>query len=175
MTSTTHFAHHSLATLKPTAIRQLALLIFAYVLSVSVSAQIQVGDTAPSFTLADQFGSQTVLQFPQNAFVLLVFADRSGRLVAKRWLQALGDSPTAPELISVACTGWVPAMFQSVVRKAFEPNKPVLIDWNDVVAKQYGYTSGFRLIAISPPGRIIAIEEGEYSLTRFAVLSRLLH
>ena len=105
---------------------------------------------------------------------MLVFADRSGRSIGQNWLRALGESKTAPRILSVACTGWVPAVFQSTVRQAFEQSKPILIDWNDVVAKRYGYPgTGFRLIAINPSGRIVATEEGDYSPTRFAALSHL--
>lgn len=141
----------------------------------AATAQVRVGAVAPPFTLADQFGNQITLRFPQKTAVLLVFADRNGRSAARQWLQAVAELPAAPRFVSVACTGWVPALFQPSVRRAFEQSKPILIDWNDTVAKQYGFGgSGFRLIVINPSGRITAIEEGEYSAARFTTLSHLL-
>ena len=173
MVNATRPAYRLVATL--TVIGHLAPFVLTSALPVAAVAQIQVGDAAPSFTLTDQFGSRTTVEFPTSAFVVLVFANRSGRLMARNWSTALGESTNTPQLRSVACTGWVPTVFQSTVRKGFEQSKPILIDWNDLVAKRYGYSgTGFRLVAINPSGRVVAIEEGDCSPTRLAAIRRLL-
>jgi hypothetical protein len=61
-------------------------------------------------------------------------------------------------------------MLQPMLRKAFSQSRPVLLDWNDAIAKQYGYSGGFLLVLITPAGRIIAIENTAYSPARLPAL-----
>jgi hypothetical protein len=61
-------------------------------------------------------------------------------------------------------------MLQPMLRKAFSQSRPVLLDWNDAIAKQYGYSGGFLLVLITPAGRIIATENTAYSPARLPAL-----
>ena len=149
-------------------------LPLAWVLPGLVWTQIQLSQPAAPFTLTDQFEHPTTIHFPQNTGVLLLFTDRSGRPATRQWQQAFLSLPVTPRLITIAGTGWVPALFKSTVRNAFSQSKPVPIDWNDAVARQYGYDGGCRLIVISASGQVLAVENGNFSPARFGALSRLL-
>lgn len=163
--------------LLPGVIAHLLLLLLS--LAYHAPALGQVGSNAPPFSLTDQFGNTTTLRFPQPAPVVLLFAGRSGRAEARQWAAALGgpSSGTRPvRLVSVACTGWVPGLFQAQVRRGFAQASPILIDWNDAVAKQYGWAgSGCRVVAINAAGRIVAVSDEAFSATRFAAFTQTFH
>lgn len=140
----------------------------------------QARNDAPPFSLADQFGNTTEIHFPQPNAVVLIFTDRSGRAEARQWVTALGTVPPGKasplRLVPVACTGWVPSLFQAQVRRGFAQAKPVLIDWNDAVAKQYGYGgTGCRVVAISAAGRIVAVADEPASPGRVTAILKALH
>ncbi len=139
----------------------------------SVQAQSQLGHQAPGFTLTDQFGHQTTLHFPQPTPIALLFSDRHSRSLAGPWVEALTATSAPIRKLTIACVGWIPTMLQPMLRKAFSQAKPVLLDWNDTTARQYGYSSGFLLVLISPTGRIIATETTAYSPARLPALTRL--
>lgn len=139
----------------------------------SVRAQSQLGHQALSFTLIDQFGHQTTLRFPQPTPIAILFSDRHSRSLAGPWVEALSAASMPLRTMTIACIGWIPTMLQPMLRKAFSQSKPVLLDWNDTTAKQYGYSGGFLLVLITPAGQIIATENTAYSSARLTALSRL--
>lgn len=140
----------------------------------SVCAQSQFGRQAPGFTLIDQFGHQTILHFPQPTPIAILFSDRHSRSLAGPWVEALTAVSVPFRTITIACIGWIPTMLQPMLRKAFRQSKPVLLDWNDTTAKQYGYSGGFLLVLITPAGRIVATETKAYSPDRLPALTGLL-
>lgn len=140
----------------------------------SVRAQSQLGHQALGFTLIDQFGHQTTLHFPQPTHVAILFSDRHSRSLAGPWAEALTTTSVPLRTMTVACIGWMPTVLQPVLRKAFSQSKPVLLDWNDTIARRYGYAGGFLLVLITPAGRIITTENTAYSPARLPALIGLL-
>lgn len=139
----------------------------------SVRAQSQLGHQAPGFTLIDQFGHQTTLHFPQPTHVAILFSDHHSRSLAGPWVEALAATSVPLRTITIACIGWIPTIMQPMLRKAFSQSKPVLLDWNNGTARQYGYSGGFLLVLITPAGRIVATENTAYSPARLPALTGL--
>jgi len=127
----------------------------------SAVAQSHIGDRAVPFTLTDQYGKTTKLAVPPPTVTILTFADRAGAPLLREWLTSLPTDGSA-QVLSVACTGWVPFFVKELVTKEFRKSKPILIDWNNKVANQYGLDdTGCLLVKINEKGIVTALGKGK--------------
>ncbi|MBO0935954.1 hypothetical protein J2I47_05295 [Fibrella sp. HMF5335] len=156
---------------RPAYWRLVCLLVICLLNRQKALAQLRAGESAPRFSLADQFGQTTTLDFPVNTPVIIVFAGRSGRAEAQQWVTALLQVTRPVRLLTVACTGWVPKLLQGVVRRAFAEAKPILINWNNRVADSYGFgQTTCRLVVLTGIGHVIIVDDGPYSPKRLTAV-----
>lgn len=141
-------------------VKTLSLLLLLLTGPTYAFAQLKIGSQVLNFTLSNQFNQSTTIRFPASKMTLLAFADRSGNKLLKEWVIRLSPDQTL-HVVTVACTGWVPFFMKDQVRKAFLAQKPILLDWNNAVANQFGFDkTGCLLVQIDQTGRVMAIGKG---------------
>lgn len=138
----------------------LILLVGLWSQTAVATAQPKPGMVSPGFTLANQFDQPFTVRFPLSKPVILAFSDRRSGNPMRVWLTQLSTSATH-QVLPIACTGWVPSFVQKSVRKAFQSHASILIDWNNQVAKSFGYPGeGCLLVCLATNGQVISWEEG---------------
>jgi len=109
----------------------------------------QLGSTAPDFALKDQYDHEVQLSTQRGKAVLLICGDRIGSDYMGVWARAVRDSAVAPSVtvFRIANLRAVPSLLHSYVKHKFQslnaegkPSSPVLLDWDALVAKLYGFT-----------------------------------
>jgi peroxiredoxin len=124
----------------------LLVLIFAAI----CVAQTRVGVAAPTFTLRDQYDKALQLSDLRGSLVVLVDADRTGNQFNGAWVKPLRTRYNTPQLqqiriVQIAHLSSVPGFLHNYVKGKFiskdsaHPNGPVLLDWEGIVAKAYGF------------------------------------
>ncbi len=59
------------------------------------------------------------------------------------------------QIVGIACMGWVPFFIKGSVKASFKDKPPILLDWSNEVADQYGYVDNEGLLVyIDPAGTI---------------------
>jgi hypothetical protein len=125
------------------------LACFWALVPVLAAAAAQIGSVAPDFTLKDQWEHETQLCSQRGKPVLLIYGDRLGSEFMSVWAAAVRESPSASSMnvIRIANLRAVPGPFHGFVKRKFQspnddgkPKSAVLLDFDGVVAKIYGFT-----------------------------------
>jgi hypothetical protein len=104
---------------------------------------------APDFSIRDQYDHELQLSVQRGKPVLLVYGDRVGSDYMSDWADAVLQSTVSSSVnvIRIANLRAVPSLLHGYVKRMFQkpsdngkPSRPVLLDWDAVVAKTYGFT-----------------------------------
>ena len=107
------------------------------------------GLVAPDFQLADQYDKEVRLKDYRGKPALVIYGDRLGSRYMGVWanavLEAFPPEAQLVTLVRVANLKVVPPFFHGFAKRKFQapdengkPRVPVLLDWEGVVAKQFG-------------------------------------
>jgi hypothetical protein len=125
-----------------------------------------VTDLAEDFVLHDQFDRPHAVRFADAALTLLVFSGRTtaddgvawGRLLPAAVAEAGGP---AVRVVGIGAMGAVPALVRPLVRRALRDQPPLPLDWDDTVARRFGYAAGaVRVVLVDDTGRARAGASG---------------
>lgn len=168
------------------------LFALALLLAPSSAADVApVGRLAPDFDLSDQYDQPLKLSKLLGEVVLLIYSDREGSEFNFHWTEALkqqypADSQSELKLVRLANLRSLPALFRGIAKGRFRaPNDdgtsklPVLLDWEGMVARLYGFRQGLPNLYLIDRGgilRYITSGKGEPAELRelFQVTDRLL-
>ncbi len=133
------------------------LMLLATVLCFSpVSIGQQLNAKAVNFELSTQFDVLNKYSFPNNKKTILVFADRHSSKQTKEWTAKLrADFKEDIQIVGIACMGWVPFFIKGSVMASFKDKPPILLDWSNEVADQYGYIDEEGLLVYIDPSGIV--------------------
>jgi len=153
--------------LRLNVLSMLALAVFA---SNSASANHPTTGTltqhqAQCFRLADQYGNDHSINYPQEKVCVLVFADERGSTQVEGWVRPLYERyETAILIFGVAELSNVPERLRSTIRGIFRRSVkyPVMLDWTGRVSGEYGYAGkSAAVVIVSPQGVILHRETGK--------------
>lgn len=133
---------------------------------------VQATDKAASFTLLDQHDQPYTVRFPHTQKRIIIVADRDSAPAAKTWGQRLGQTlGNSVDYIAIAAVGSFPDYLRGFVKGAITSEKPRLLDWDNTVSKQLGFTPKTVLIVIvDESGTVLAKETGPISDSKLATL-----
>lgn len=96
---------------------------------------------AANFTLEDQFGNKTSVQFPSSKVVVLVFGDREGSEQVEGWVRPLYNRfKDRIFIFGIAELSAVPWVARPIVRGIIKSKSEnsIMLDWSGKIAKSYG-------------------------------------
>lgn len=96
---------------------------------------------AANFTLEDQFGNKTSVQFPASKVVVLVFGDREGSEQVEGWVRPLynkfGNRIFIFGIAELSAVPWVARPIVRGIIKSKSENS-IMLDWSGKIARSYG-------------------------------------
>jgi hypothetical protein len=150
-----------------------AMLTLALLALQPARAQVAaVGQAAPPFQLADQYGMEYRLGTADPE--ALLFADRAGAPACRGWATALARETGRVWVVTVAVVGGVPRPVRGLVRGAFRGHDAALLDWDRRVARQYGYADGTCRVVVVRRGVVAGVATGELTGPAYGALAALL-
>ena len=128
-----------------------ALVVTIAVVLVSTVFALQIGQSAPSFMLQDQFNKTWSLIGQRNSVVALVVADRdSGRLMGP-WVEKLKSSYGSKiQVLGLLDLHSVPGIGRGIAKSRIrsETKDPLMLDWRGDVAKVYTVSSKHPVVVV---------------------------
>jgi hypothetical protein len=127
------------------------MLTLLFVTSAAIcAAQSKIGAAAPFFSLSDQYDKTLQLTDLRGSLLVLIDADRTGNEFNGAWVRPLVTRYNTPQLrkirvVQVAHLASAPGFMRNFIKGKFiskdsaHPNGPVLLDWQGIVAKSYGF------------------------------------
>lgn len=126
----------------------LTFLVLAF--AAICAGQAKVGAAAPFFSLSDQYDKTLQLSDLRGSVIVLLDADRTGNEFNGAWVRPLVSRYNTPQLrkirvVQIAHLASAPGFMHNFIKGKFiskdpaRPNGPVLLDWQGIVAKAYGF------------------------------------
>jgi peroxiredoxin len=154
------------------------MLLFSLVSFATYAQSSLVGKPAPSFTLEDQFDKKENVKFSGKQPTILLFSDRNeqGAKQAEQWGNELvSEYGKDIRVVVIAVPGQGAKLVKNKVQNGFKKSDPILFDWDNEVASQYGYTEKVCMVVyVNKQGIVEAIEKGAYSDTKYNKLTEKL-
>ena len=143
----------------------LALALVAF--SLSIAPAQQVGQPAPTFNLADQFGKNWSLANLKGTVTVLVVADRdSGRSMGP-WVDNLKTKyGSRIQVLGLLDLHTVPGIGRGIARSRVrsETKDPLMLDFNGGTGKAYSVSNKYPVVVvIDKTSQVRAVEKTNYT------------
>lgn len=147
------------------------ILLFSLASFSTYAQRSLIGKSAPTFTLEDQFDKKQQVKFSGKQPTILLFSDRNEQSArqAEQWgSELVTEYGKDIRLVIVAVPGKGAKLVKNKVKSGFKKSDPVLFDWDNEVASQYGYTDkACMVVYVNNKGIVEAIETGAYSDNKY--------
>ncbi len=136
-------------------------------------------ETAPEFTLEDQFRKSHTIAYPADKASVFVLADKEGSKQVEAWVRTLYDAfQDRVNIHGIALLKGVPSALRPTIRYLFKKqvNYPVMLDWEGTVTESFAFKPGQACVfVVNMDGSIVLSEYGPADTARGErVLSALL-
>ncbi len=124
---------------------------------------------APKFVLTTQFGNVKKENFNEGKSIILVIADRKSKAEPPLWCERL-DKEFSKKLsyLKIAHVGSVPSFMRSTVMYFLKKESELMVDWEGLVCKEYGYKSEHcAIFYINNKGIVKAVTDGFFSESKY--------
>lgn len=121
-------------------------------------------ETAPQFSLEDQFRESHTIEFPADKASVFVLADREGSKHVEAWVRTLYDKfQNRVDIRGIALLKGVPSALRPTIRYLFKKqvNYPVMLDWEGTVTESFAFKPGLACVfVVNMDGSIVLAEYG---------------
>ncbi|MCL5102818.1 MAG: hypothetical protein M1133_01715 [Armatimonadetes bacterium] len=136
-----------------------------------VAWALQVGESAPPFSISDQFGKTWALTGLKNTVIVLLVADRDSGRALGPWMDNLKSKyGIRIQALGLLDLHTVPGIGRGIARSRVrrETKDPLMLDFNGSTAKAYTVSSKYPVVVvIDKNSHVRAVQPSAYSADAF--------